>query len=377
MIQDFELASGAGHWIHLVWAAPLLLLLLAWSLSARARTLGVFGYDPARSAEWLASLRRRRWRRAIALAAAVLFLAAAAVQPRCNPEKTTYKTSARDIAVIVDVSKSMLASDLAPSRLERAKLELSRLCTPERLKGDRVGIIAFAGDAVIKCPLTSNYSYVQGVIKTLSPQSASQGGTRIGDAIRKALSDLLGADRGQEAPAADRARPGETVLEEELRGKKETFADILLITDGEDMDSYPVEAAKQAARVDVGIYAVGLGSEQGSPIPVRGEGGAVEYLRDPDGEVVRSRLDSKTLHEMVNMAPRGQYLPVGTQNFDLVDFYENTLDRESGREVVEEQVFWTEVYQPFLFAGIALYMAHLLLPERPRRGRLAIEEEAS
>jgi Ca-activated chloride channel family protein len=374
VIQDFELASGARVWIHLVWAAPLVLLLLGWSLARRARTLAVFGHDPARSAEWLASLRRRRWRRAAALAAAVLFLAAAAVQPRLNPEKTTYKTSARDIAVIVDVSKSMLASDLAPSRLERAKLELGRLLTAERMKGDRIGIIAFAGDAVIKCPLTSNYSYVQSVVKTLSPQSASQGGTRIGDAIRKALSDLLGADRGQEAPAGAGAGPGETVMEDELRGKKETFADILLITDGEDMDSYPVEAAKQAARVDVGIYAVGLGSEQGSPIPVRGEGGAVEYLRKPDGEVVSSRLDSRTLHEMVNMAPRGQYLPVGTLNLDLVDFYEGTLDKESGREVVEEQVFWTEIFQPFLLAGLVFYLAHLLLPERPRRGRLALEE---
>src|SRR2546422_1300002 len=263
MFEQFELATDARIFLHLVWAAPLVLGLCAWSMARRARTLGIFGFDRARSAPWISSLRRRRWWRAGLLAAAVILLTAATVQPRCNPEKTSYKTSARDIAVLLDVSRSMLAGDLQPSRLERAKLELSKLC--DHLKGDRLGLIVFAGDAVIKCPLTSNYTYFKRVLRDVSPRSTSQGGTRIGDAVRKALSDLLGVDRG-ESTTQRGVKPGETVLEEERKGEKQTFADILLITDGEDMDSYPVHAARKAADLNVGIYAVGLGSEEGSPI---------------------------------------------------------------------------------------------------------------
>jgi Ca-activated chloride channel family protein len=194
--------------------------------------------------------------------------------------------------------------------------------------------------------------------------------------VRKALSDLLGIDRGEAAPE-EGVKPGETVIEEETRGKKETYADVLLITDGEDQDSYPVHAARRAADLDVGIYAVGLGSEEGSSIPVTGEGGRVEFLRSRAGEVHRSKLDSKTLQQMVDAAPRGRYLPAGTNNFDLVDFYQQTIAEEGGREVIEEQVFWTEIFQPFLLAGLALYLIHLVFPERPRRGALSRLEEGA
>jgi Ca-activated chloride channel family protein len=369
MFEQFELAADARAFIHLVWVAPLALGLCAWSMARRARTLAIFGYDPARSAAWVASLRKRRWLRAGLLAASILLLTAATVQPRCNPEKTSYKTSARDIAVLLDVSRSMLAADLQPSRLERAKLELSKLS--DHLKGDRLGLIVFAGDAVIKCPLTSNYTYFKSVLRNVTPQSASQGGTRIGDAVRKALSDLLGLDRGESAPERG-VKAGETVLEEERKGEKQTFADILLVTDGEDMDSYPVHAARRAADFNVGIYAVGLGSEAGSPIPIKTE----EYIRSRDGAVVLSKLDSKTLRDMVTVEglPRGSYWPVGTDNFDLVEFFDRTLAQESGREIVEEQVFWTEIFQPFLLAGLLLFLVYLLVPERPSQGRLSTRE---
>ena len=368
MFEQFEIPPGSRDWIHLLWLVPAIVALCAWSLARRAQMLTVFGYDAERSAPWLASLRKRRWRRAAVLAAAFAFLTGAAVQPRSNPERTTYKTSARDIAVLLDVSRSMLAEDIQPNRLERAKLELADLA--DRLEGDRIGLVVFAGDAVIKCPLTSNYSYFKTALRSVSHASAMQGGTRIGDAVRKSLVDLLGIDRG-EGGGDQGVKPGETVLEEELRARS-TFADILLITDGEDHDSYPEYAARRANELGVGIYAVGLGNDAGSPIPVRGEDGTVAHLRGRDGQVVQSRLDSQTLRNMVNSCSRGQYLPAGTYNFDLVSFYEKTIAMEGGREVVEEQVFWTEIFQPFLFCGLALYLVFLILPERPAVGQLAM-----
>jgi Ca-activated chloride channel family protein len=370
MFEQFDVPA-LNPWIHLVWSAPLVLALAAWSIAGRRGLLDVFGWDPARSASWFAALRRRRWRRAFALALALICLTAAAVQPRSNPERATYATAARDIVIILDVSRSMLAADLKPSRLERAKIELSRLA--DRLHGDRLGLIVFAGDAVIKCPLTSNYTYFKTVLRNVDTRSAPKGSTRIGDAVRKALSDLLGIDRGERTREA-KVKAGDTVLEEEMKGEKETFADLLLITDGEDHDSYPVHAAQRAAQLGVGIYAVGLGSEEGSPILVTTKDGKTEYVRTRQGEVVKSRLDSRTLQDMVNAAPRGQYLPVGTYNFDLVDFYDKTIAKEAGRQVGEEQIFWTEIFQPFVLAGLVLYLVHLLIAERPRRGQLVVPE---
>jgi Ca-activated chloride channel family protein len=375
MFEQFEIPAQSLPWIHLLWTVPAVILLCGWGISRRRRTLAIFGYDAERSSTWVNTLQRRRWSRALLLAASLLFLTAAAIQPRCNPERTTYKTSARDIAIILDVSRSMLADDLQPSRLERAKLELARLL--DSLEGDRVGLITFAGDAVVKCPLTANYSYFKRILRTVTTHSVPQGGTKIGDAIRKALRDLLGVDEGGEIEE-EGVQAGETVMEEELRGRPETFADILIITDGEDHESYPEYAARQAARLGVGIYAVGLGSEKGTPIPTgenaTGENAKDKFIRSRDGEVVLSRLDSKTLQTMVNEAPRGQYLPVGTYNFDLVSFFDETLAKEGGRDVFEKQVFWTEIYQPFLFAGLLLYLLYLLVPERPRIGQLAMEK---
>jgi Ca-activated chloride channel family protein len=393
MLQQFELAPDARVWIHLVWAAPFVIALCAWAMAQRRRRLEVFGYDPERSGPWLESLRRRRWRRALVLALGLLFLAAAAVQPRSNPERKTYKTQARDLVVLLDVSRSMLAEDIQPNRLERAKLELERLC--ENLRGDRVSLIAFAGDAVVKCPLTASYSYFKSVLRSTDTKSANQGGTKIGDAVHKALRDVLGLTtrgaggvgdstegsgdpKGATDSDGDPAKPkaGETVLDAERRKDKEMFADILLITDGEDHDSYPIHAARQAALHNLGIYVVGLGDENGSTIPIRNSRGEMELLKSRTGEVVNSKLDSKTLQEMVSAAPRGFYWPVGTGHFNLADFYQKTIGQESGRGVDEEHVTWTEIFQPFLFAGLVLYSAYLFLAERPSRGRLESKELA-
>jgi Ca-activated chloride channel family protein len=372
MFEQLQLAPEAQGWIHLVWLVPLAAVLHLWSRGRRQRKLAVFGFDREKSAPWLRSLHRNRLRKAVLFCLGAAFLTAAAVQPRCNPEKTRFKTSARDIAILLDVSRSMLAEDLLPNRLERAKLEVARLC--DQLRGDRIGLIVFAGEAVIKSPLTSNYSYFKSVLRNVDTRSAATGGTKIGDAVLKAVYDLFGLNPAAGAADGDGVQAGETVLEAERRQQRETFADILLITDGENLESHPVRAAEIAASVGLGIYAVGLGSETGSRIPIRGADGKLDYVRDRAGNEHLSKLDSKTLQDMVNASPRGAYLPVGTYNFDLVSFHEKQIAPEGGRELFEENISWTEIFQPFLLAGFVLYLAHLLLSERPRQGQLAPAE---
>lgn len=353
----------------MTWSALLVVALMAWSLWRRSQGIRVFGLDPNRSRPWLSSLRRRRLIRTGLLAGALLLFTVAAIRPRANPQRQRFKVTARDLVVLLDVSRSMLASDIQPNRLERAKLEIARLA--DHLRGDRIGLVAFAGSSVIVCPLTSDYSYFKRTLRDVSVRTAPVGGTRIGDAIWKALGDLLGLAAPTSSSGAE-PKAGENVLEAEATSEKRSYADLLLITDGEDHDPYSIEAAKSAARLDVGIYAIGIGSEEGTPIQVRSKDGRTEYLKDRQGNVVYSKLNSQLLQDIVTTAARGRYLPAGTYHFDLVDFFEKTIARESGREIIDEQVTWTEIFQPFLLAGIVLYLVYLAFPERPRAGQLTL-----
>ena len=363
-MEQFHFRQAWPQWLLLVAAATLLLCL--WSSRRRGAILSVFGIDPARIGPWLRACARRRWVRAVFLALALVFLAVAAMQPRANPEKAAFRTTGRDLAVLVDVSKSMLAEDLKPNRLERAKLQIARLA--EDLRGDRIGLIGFAGSATIVCPLTSDYNYFKGELQFLDPSTASQGGTQIGRAIRKALTDLFGIADEVELLAEDEAEVGQTVVESSQKPLRETFADILLITDGENHGYSPEIAVRDAAKHGIGLYIVGIGSESGTPIPITRPDGSQDFVRY-EGEIVRTRLDSKGLLELVHAAPRGGYVPAGTDNFDLVGFWRSQIAPLAGRRSEEERITWTELFQPFLLAGLFFYLIHLGIGERPARAR--------
>lgn len=366
MIDEFELGRLVPM-VHLLWGVPLVLLACAWGIARRRRALGLFGLDAPRHAARIDGGNRRRWLKAATLSLSVVFLTAAAIEPRANPQRTTFERRARDVAVLLDISRSMLAEDIRPNRLERAKLELQRWC--QELEGDRVALLAFAGNATLECPPTSNYSYFESALENVTWQPTRHGGTKLGDAVRRALRILPGVE--DSAPGEeDEGGPGqgETVMEEEARrAEREAFSDILIITDGEDHGSYPVRAARDAASQDVGLLVIGLGSEEGAPIPITGPDGDRRLLRH-EGEVVRSRLDAGTLREMAFQHPRGGFVRAGVDHFDLVEIWNDTLGKEEGRELEELHVSWTEIFQPFLLAGLALYVAALLIPERPARG---------
>ena len=185
-----------------------------------------------------------------------------------------------DLYVLIDVSRSMLAEDVPPSRLGRAKADVAALVN--RLEGERVGLIAFAGQAVVKCPLTVDYDTFRRSLDELDPDSAPRGGTAIGDAIRKAL--------------------------EVFHARTERDQAILLITDGDDQQSYPLEAAAIAAERHVTIFTVGLGdADSGRRIPQKAASKSyVEY----QGQQVWSKLDGALLKDIA-LKTSGVYVPVG------------------------------------------------------------------
>ena len=246
-----------------------------------------------------------------------------------------------DVMILLDVSRSMLARDIAPSRLERAKLAIRDDLLPA-LGGDRVGLIAFAGVPALVCPLTSDYGFFRLALADVSTQSTGRGGTLIGDAIRKA---------------------GALFTESKLDSHKM----ILLITDGEDQESYPVEAAASVWKDEqVPIIALALGDpEQGARVPVPGEKG--ESFLEYKGEQVRSRADFATLEQVAHASEQGAFVAVGTSNFDLGDIYRRVAQAvRSAEEHEQRTVRQPSQYHPFALVALVLVLVDSCLRNGPR-----------
>lgn len=327
--------------LHLLWLLPVLGSLLAYGAWRRRTALEKFAANPL-----LLQLNRqlhsgkRRWKQALLLAA-VVFVIAGLARPAWNPQPQIVNREGRDVVFIVDVSRSMLAEDLAPNRLERAKLAI-RDCL-EGLSGDRVGLIAFAGTSVVKCPLTLDYGFFRMMLEDIGPNDISRGGTLIGDALRKALSDVFDE-------------------------QEKEFRDIILITDGEDQESFPLEAARQVGEAGIRIIAIGLGDEnQGQRIPIMDANGRKSFLTY-QGEEVKSMLDAGTLREVAAATPDGKYLNVATGAFDLNAIYQEFIASAKRRALDESRITqYDEKFQIFLATGFLLLCVETLLGERRRQ----------
>ncbi len=282
---------------------------------------------------------RRRWKAALVLMAVGL-IAVGAARPGWNPEAETIERRGRDVVFLLDVSRSMLAEDLAPNRLERAKLAIQDAV--EGLEGDRVGLVIFAGTALVKCPLTHDYGFFKLMLEDVSTESISRGGTMIGDAIRKTLDE---------------------VFDEQFK----EYKDLVLITDGEDHDSFPVEAAKAAGERGVRIIAIGLGDEnEGRRIPITDEQGRKTFVKY-QGQEVWTKLDADTLRQMVNMTPGGKYLNVATGTIDLGSVYRQLIASAEKKELESRTVKkYQERFQIFLLFAFALLLGETMLSERMR-----------
>ena len=275
------------------------------------------------------------------LIAAFISIVIALTEPKWNPRPQQIKRKGRDVVILLDTSRSMLAEDIKPSRLERSKIAISDLL--EKLKGDRIAIVAFAGNAVVKCPLTQDYAFVRMALADISTESTARGGTMIGDAIRKATDEVF--DR-----------------------QSREYKDIILITDGGDQDSYPEQAAEKAASEGVRIIAVGLGSENdGARIPVTGTNGEQTFLRY-NGQEVWSKLDSNTLRKIVFATKGGKYLQVEPKTtLDLGEIYEDIIASAQKRELESATMIeYDEKFQIFLTLAILLIGWEAMAGERKK-----------
>lgn len=323
------------YWLYLLLLLPLIFVLSQFAMSKKKKDLKRFtgGILSGENAFQL----RGYLIASTLLLLSLFFLITALTRPSWNRQTRVVERKGRDVVFLIDVSRSMLADDLIPNRLERAKLAV--IDAVQALDGDRVALVAFAGSAVVKSPLTNDYSFFISAVEALKVDSVSKGGSLIGDALRYTL---------------------KTVLQNSAKAQK----DIILITDGEDQESFPVEAASEADRERVRIIAIGLGDEnQGRRIPVNTERGT-EFLSF-EGKEVWTKLDAFTLRKIAGATEGGQYLNVSTGTFDLEEIY-RSLSKGQEETVFEEEsvTVYEERFQFFLFLSVILLVTALFQPFR-------------
>ena len=268
---------------------------------------------------------------------ALVFLTVAWANPQWGTKTETVMQESADVFLALDISESMLAEDISPSRMERAKRFAQELV--ERLRGDRVGIIIFAGNAYLQLPLTTDYSAVQLFLRSASPSMAPSQGTAIGEAIELAARSFDETEGGNQA--------------------------LILITDGENHEGDAPERADAAAAAGRQIYTVGVGTERGAPIPTV-FGGRRDFKRDQSGQVVQSALNPAMLTDLATRGG-GTYFPL-TDNAATADALEARIDRLQ-RRAVEQRSFseYASYFQYFLAVGILLLLAEFLLSYRRNR----------
>lgn len=281
---------------------------------------------------------RARAAKLLLLLAAITLFVTGLGRPQFGTRIETVRREGNDIVVAIDLSNSMRAEDMTPNRLERAKLAVARLF--DRLGGDRVGLVAFAGDAFVQCPLTTDYAAARLFLNAMDPDIMPIQGTNLGAALSVSLD----------------------AFDDEVRQHRV----LVVITDGEDHEGEIEAAVERAVEQGVRILTVGIGSAEGVPIPEYDAGGVRRgFKRDAEGNVVTTRLDQETLLRIAEDT-EGEYYHVTPRGAALETLAEEIASM-GGREIEAGQVTqFEEQYQVFLGLGLVLLLIEFLLPERRR-----------
>jgi Ca-activated chloride channel family protein len=317
---------------------PALLLFFIWANRRREAALTRLG-NPALVQRLSATVNwpGRRWQNILWFVTLIMLMVALA-RPQWGVETHEVKQQGIEVMVALDVSKSMLAQDIKPDRLSRAKMEIADLMN--RLGGDEVGLVLFSGASFIQFPLTSDYATARTFLDSARPEVISKPGTAIGEAIRTATAGF------------DNNRPSQKV--------------IVLITDGEDHAEDTLAVAQEAAERGVLLYTIGFGSPQGEPIPeYNAAGEVVGFKRDQQGEVIISKLDEATLQQVAEIG-HGRYFQASADGSEL-DALVSELNTLQKAEVATQLESWgIERFQNFLLVALIALVVSELIPDRLR-----------
>ena len=325
-------------WLWLATVGPAAVIgLLAYSAWARKKQLARIA-----SPDFLDDLTRshsplRRAIKSLFLIAAVACIGLALARPQWGEQKITQESFGEDVIFVLDCSRSMLARDVSPSRLQRAKLAILDFI---RGRGTgRVGLVAFAGNAFLQCPLTFDYSAFEETLMAVDEKTIPVLGTDIGTALEEGFMALDKNDR------------------QKL---------LVVLTDGEDLEKGGIRTAEKLAKNGVVIYTVGIGTPSGKEIEVQNEQGKMELLRDNHGEPVRSRLDEATLRKIAETT-RGSYFPLGPIGEGLIKVRLAIQNSDSRFGVGPAHKLGVDRFHIFVASLIGLLVIESLVGTRRRR----------
>ena len=330
---------GDAHYISiLIFSGLTILLFYVWVMKRRESLMERFadknmlgGITPT------FSIARKVWK-IVLIGLAFLMCVLALARPQWGFEWQEVKRTGLDMLIAIDVSKSMLARDVKPNRLERSKFAVKDLV--KKLSGDRIGLIAFAGTAFLQCPLTIDYNGFLLSLDDLSTETIPRPGTSISGAIKEAI--------------------------EVFKGPEKKFKILILITDGEELEGDALKLASEAAQAGIRIYCVGVGTADGDLIPVIDEHGERAYIADKQGQAVKSRLNEDLL-KRIAVATGGSYVHATQSDFGLILLYDKSISKLEKHEIESKmKKHYQERYQIFLGIAIALLLLEPLFSERKR-----------
>ncbi|MEY2542440.1 MAG: Ca-activated chloride channel, partial [Verrucomicrobiota bacterium] len=345
---------GAPQWFLGLLLIPVLVVLFIWAERRGAKRLEEFA-----SARLLPQLARtvNRFRRFLRFTLLLLGFALAVIalaQPRWGYTFQDVQRKGLDLLFAVDTSRSMLSNDVQPNRLDRVKLATQDLIN--ELQGDRIGLIAFAGRAFVQAPLTIDYDAVIESISDLDTKTIPEGGTNISQAIALAIETFGKSATGNRA--------------------------LIIFTDGEELSGDAAKSAKAAADAGIRIFTVGIGTPEGSLIPIAGEEGGTAFVKDPSGKVVKSKLDEKRLKEIAQ-ATGGFYLHLENGPQSMKQLYAEGIAKMTAAQFdVRLSRRPIERYEWPLGAAILALAMSILIGERkrvrtPARSRVPVKLAAA
>ena len=330
------LMFARAYFLWLLLLVPVILLGYALLRRGRRRRVRRFGEEALVDALMPSWSGAKGWWRTVLFCLGFACFAVGLARPMLGAKLVERETKGAEIMICLDVSNSMLAQDYTPDRLSRAKLAISRIV--DRLDGDRIGLIIFAGSSFVQLPITTDYVSAKMFLNSINTESVPVQGTAIGDAILTAAKSF--------STQSEKSRA------------------IIVITDGENHEDDPVDAARQVADTGIRVYTIGVGSLRGQPIPKDGD-----LMKDKDGNIVVTRLDEETLKKIASVG-NGAYVHAGGEEFGLNPILDEIrkLEDERFNNVVFEE--YDEQYMYFFAAALLFFVLEMLIGERRSKKRL-------
>ena len=325
-----------AQFLALLLLIPFFFVIQALVLKLRRNRIRKFGDENLVRQLMPSYSRSKVWVRLTFFALGFFFFVIGLSRPQIGAKIKEHETKGAEIMIALDVSNSMLAEDYSPNRLERAKLAITRLV--DKLRDDRIGLIVFAGNSFVQLPITTDYVSAKMFLNSISTDSVPIQGTAIGEAINTAIRSFSAQSEKSRA--------------------------VIIITDGENHEDDPVAAAKQAAVMGIRVFAIGVGSPEGKPIPMDGE-----LLKDKEGNIVVTRLDEAVLQEVAS-AGNGAYVRAGNSEFGLnpiIDDIRKMEDEKYNSIVFEE---FDEQFMYFMAIALFFFVLEMLIGDRRSKRHL-------